>query len=209
VDLMIRVVVLLAFVALFGAILIWRSAQSTETARPIEVDSSEGFSDLRLPVSSYRCDSKGGCTIESRGVYEGRTVTVRILIASGMRENKSDELTGKGSLFAQKGGVSLQFDRGSGRDFVLLLSSIYKIPVRDPSPPSVLSMTAVPLDGDPQSIRSAPLRFKVFHHDDDPDASDYFELYVDPDLPRRIVNINEKDVGYREGILRALGATIN
>ncbi len=191
-----------------AAALVWHFAKRAGEPKPVVVDSSEGFADLILPIVNRHCDSMGGCTVTLLGIYEGREIGLRIIFAPDMKENKFDDLTGKGKLFAQQNGICFEPKGEAGKNFVNLLSSIYKTPIRALAPPEAVCVTALPLEGNPQNIRSSALKFKAFHHDDDPDAPDYFEVFVDPDLPNGILRLNEKDVDYRKGVLRAFGAMV-
>ena len=197
----------LAFVLSAVALIVYWHKRHSAPVKPVQFDSSEGFADLVLPVRGQNCDARGGCTIDVEGEYKGSQVGIRITFAPDMEENKFEDLTGEGKLFAQADGIILEPKGERGQNFVRLLSTVYNTPITSVSLPLTIRLTALPLEGNPRNIGSAPLKFKTFHHDDEPDASDYFELFIDPDLKNGIVRFNEKDTDYRKPILRAFGAT--
>ncbi|MGC2297615.1 MAG: hypothetical protein WA476_02355 [Acidobacteriaceae bacterium] len=201
---------LLVIILIAAAILVWRFSRHAGESRAVVLDSSEGFADLAVPITSRRCDSRGGCSVNLSGSYKGRQIGLRIIFAPDMKENKFEALTGKGGgLFALPNGICFELKGEAGKNFVRLLSSIYRTPIVALTPTETICTTALPLEGDPGKIERSVLKFKIFHHDSDPDAPDYFELFIDPDLPRGIVRFNEKDVDYRKGVLRAFGATVD
>lgn len=175
--------------------------------REVIIDQSEGFADLVFPVAKQRCGSRGDCVVDVAAIYDNQPIGFRLVFASNMKENRFENLNGTGGLFAKTNGIELQLNGQPGQNFVRFLSSAYGIPSESISLPASVSFTAVPLEGDPQQIAGAPLKFKVFHRDDEPEGADYFELHIDPDLPHGIIHFNEKDPDYRKPILRSLGAS--
>ena len=65
-------------------------------------------------------------------------------------------------------------------------------------------MTAIAFEGNPANIQTQPLKFKIVHPSG-ADSSDYFELFINTDLARNKMQLNEKETDYRPAILRALG----
>ena len=172
------------------------------------LDQSDGFADFKLPVTHRACNSRGGCVVDVSGTYDKQPIALRIAFAPDMRGNRFDDLKANGGFSAKANGVVLQLWGKPGENFVRMLASVYQVPILSVSVPETIPLTAVPLEGNPQNIAAAPLKFKVFHRDDDPDRPYYFELYIDPDLSRGVVGFNEKDIGYRKPILRSFGAVL-
>jgi hypothetical protein len=73
------------------------------------------------------------------------------------------------------------------------------------SPIPEITSDAVSLEGDPADLRGGPLKLKLFFEGDDED--DYAEIYLNVDMDRARVDLNEKDPEYREPLLRALAGT--
>ena len=68
------------------------------------------------------------------------------------------------------------------------------------------SFTAIALHQGDIDLEREGVRIKIFGRDGDPDPDqNYYESFFNVDLPNGLVYWNEKDPGYREPLLRALG----
>jgi hypothetical protein len=66
--------------------------------------------------------------------------------------------------------------------------------------------SAVSLHGDPRSLETGPVKWKLFFEEDDPDR--YGELFLDLDLRARRLRLGEKDNEYRKAIVAALSGGV-
>ena len=65
---------------------------------------------------------------------------------------------------------------------------------------------AISLEGNPEMVKNSPARLKLFFGWEEGSETPYGELFLNLDLPNRILELNEKDPEYRSAILAALGA---
>ncbi|MEI7741452.1 MAG: hypothetical protein WCJ29_03015 [bacterium] len=77
-----------------------------------------------------------------------------------------------------------------------------------------IQFTAFTLEGNPNNLMKEPVKFKLFFEkyfedNESPEAQkfyeeDYFEFYLDLDMPNKRIYLNEKDDSYRTAFLKAL-----
>lgn len=61
---------------------------------------------------------------------------------------------------------------------------------------------AVSLGTDPRTLPNIPAKLKLFFHSDI--ESRYAEVFLNIDLPERLVQFHEKDQEYRKNVIRVL-----
>jgi hypothetical protein len=186
----------------------WRATHSAPPELlPIGLPVEAGWADIKLPVTDVACTAKGVCQITTLGVYQSQTVGITVKMtdigpSSGFSHPQpvSRKATPNGMILESQGEPTLNLLR--------LLSSLYQHPLSDFDVPKELKFSAITIEGDPKDVENAPLKFKVFYRDDQPEGPDYFEMYINPDLPHGFVEFAEKDPEYRLPILRAFGGKI-
>jgi hypothetical protein len=195
----------LLLVTLYG----WRAIQSgSQKLLPIGLPQEEGWGDLRLPVTNVNCTSPGVCRIIAMGLYQNQKVGITIHVAKIDPNIAFLNDPQHGSLKATSEGIILESQGEPTQNLLRLLSSLYQHPISKFDLPDDLKLTVISLEGNPESIQSRRLKFKVFHHDEEPEAPDYFEMFINPDLPNGVIEFAEKDQGYRLPILRAFGGKL-
>ncbi len=65
-----------------------------------------------------------------------------------------------------------------------------------------IHLTAISLGGDPRKVRTEPVKLKLFRESES--EKEYAEIYLNFDLPKRLVELREKDPEYRSAVLRFL-----
>ena len=65
-----------------------------------------------------------------------------------------------------------------------------------------ISAQAVGLADDPRRLLEAPVRMKLFFHSEI--EGRYAEVFLNVDVPGRVVQFHEKDQEYRQNVVRAL-----
>lgn len=192
----------LSAIALFA---LHRAKAKRPPPQDVIVDLSEGFVDITLPVVSKHCDRRGGCVLETEGLYKGQSVGLRLVVAGGMKESAFTDNHATSRVEFLSEGVTLLTSGLQSEALVRLIAASYGKPVQSLKLPIAVKTTAVPLEGNPAEIQTRPVKFKLFHGESE-DSPDYFELYLNADLANDRVQLDEKDAGYRSGVLKAFGA---
>jgi hypothetical protein len=180
-------------------------ADSTPALRPVGLPNNSGGVDVDLPVTDVQCVVSDGCRIKALGLYKGQQVGINIRFP-GIQPNTSAQNHSGRSLIAElSGGVILEPQGTSTQNLLRMLSALYRHPRSRFAPPGELRLAAVMLAGNPADLKTARLEIKVFHGDDERQR-DYFELFINTDLPHGFIELAEKDSDYRLPILRSFGA---
>jgi hypothetical protein len=70
---------------------------------------------------------------------------------------------------------------------------------------STIDVEAVGLASDPRSLEVAPVHMKLFFNSESSEER-YAEVFLNTDVPGRMIQFHEKDMDYRQPLLRALHA---
>jgi hypothetical protein len=190
------------------AVFAWRAIYShPQELRPIGLPVEEGWVDIKLPVTDVACSSAGVCRITALGLYQGQKagITIKTMdIGPSSGFSNPQPIPRK----PVPGGIVLESQGEPTLILLRMLSSLYQHPVSNFDLPKELSFSAMTIEGDPKDVEDEPLKFKVFYRDGQPEGPDYFEMYINPDLPHGFVEFAEKDPNYRLPILRAFGGKI-
>lgn len=95
---------------------------------------------------------------------------------------------------------------GAGDSFLATLSALYENAAPATAMRPITEAYAISLEGNPEIVKTSPARLKLFFGWEEGSATPYGELYLNLDLPNRVLGLNEKDPEYRPAILAALGA---
>ncbi len=163
-----------------------------EPALP-EISAAKGpvlrdFADIRLAVRSIECDDRNQCSVLARGVYQGKTVGVKVVF--GARQGS-------------RSGIAYQ-SIGAESDALLgALSTLYGQPLPSAKFAARAYGDVVVLRGNLSEVGTYPMQAKVFFFADGPESR-YAELYTNIDVTRGVLEIREKDMSYRANVLAAL-----
>ncbi|VWB53322.1 hypothetical protein BLA6863_02445 [Burkholderia lata] len=146
------------------------------------------LADISLAVRSIDCDDLNQCSVVARGVYQGRTVGLKVVF--GVRVGN-----GRGMAYESIGRES---------DALLdAMATLYGQPLPSPHFAARVYGDMILLGGDLRSLRTSPVQAKVFLFAKGAQSSSA-ELYTNVDARRGVLEILEKDPGYRENVLAAL-----
>ena len=169
-------------------------------AAPITIDTSEGFVDIALPIADITCPTSTRCALRVLGSHKGQPVGMTVDVLD-IRPNPDR------SVSAGPGKILLRSDGQITTNFAQLLAQLYKHPQSKFRVPAEIQTSAVTLEGDAARLQTEPVKFKLFHGEED-GAPDYFEMFLNLDVPHHVVEFAEKDPDYRMPILRSLGAKL-
>jgi hypothetical protein len=164
-------------------------------------EAEEGLADLVLGVAADRLIPGGGRCFDVHALHEGELVGLRVELSPGWRRG-----TIAGSIPSFSGTVTYRSLGDLSDRFVSLLDRLYGVGLDPERMKEAVSFTALTLGDDPAAIDSAVVNMKLFF--EGVEAGCYAELYTNLDLPRGVVQICEKDEGYRRPIIQALAGAI-
>ena len=176
----------------------------------IVVDTSDGFVDFRIPVIQSRVSEGGEAFITVAGILLGQVAEISFSLRAGMLPNDFDAENVTLNVLHDAIGMSLTGI--GGKNFASALTSLYGSPRSSFLLPLSLSFTAVALAGNPARIDTEIVKFKLFHETgstDEEEGPEYFELFLNVDLPSGFVELNEKDTDFRSGVLNAFPTDAN
>jgi hypothetical protein len=168
------------------------------SVRPLEIDSSEGWADVRLAVTEVS-ESKDGTLMRATSLYEGQELGLSVFIPSMPTDEKG---FGNGFILKSTGDES---DR-----LLRLLSKLYlqndsnSIQFRDS-----LIVAYVDLDkfaknvaGASQKDSTSIKKYKLFFEGAKED--EYAEIFLNYNMAEQRIELNEKDEEYRPILIKFL-----
>jgi len=172
-----------------GCIPIARSSRTILfPARPLrEISAPEpdgDFQDLDLVITDAAL-LKSGTAIVASGLHHGRPVSIRVVITRrAARDGDS--------------AVRLESLGADSDAFISSLADIYKAagPLKMKK---VAIFDAIALAGDPANLSAKDVKLKLFCHTRI--EAEYCELYLNADTRTGVVEIAEKDPGYRQAVI--------
>ncbi len=165
----------------------------------ITSETEEGFVDLVFAITESEFNTDGNASFHAQGLHQGKKVGLKVLLCSPWKQGTlgKDITTFQGRVFYESTGE--ESDR-----FVQVLGELYQSSVRPKSMrKDQLQFTGITLAGDPNSLSADPVKIKLFVESEDEDT--YTELYTNIDVQRKRLEIREKDIAYRDPVMRAIG----
>ena len=164
-------------------------------------ESNEGFADLVLAIVA-NCSIPGtGRCFDVHATHEGELLGLRVELSPEWRRGKIG-----GDIPSFSGIVTYRSLGELSDHFVSLLDRLYGTGLSPLRMSDAVSFAALTLGDDPGTMDSSVVHTKLFFERDDEER--YAELYTNVDLPRGVVQILEKDEGYRRAIIQALAGAI-
>jgi hypothetical protein len=160
-----------------------------------------GFKDFGLAVREVK-ENPGSLTVRAGANVDGRDVQVDVIVPDKWAESELGE--GK-DLTVRGGGLTLRRVGAASDSFVQLLAKHYGIKKAPVRMRESVDLAAVVLEGNPENLPKEPVKIKIFFNADSEREEEYGEAFLNIDLPRRLVQFNEKDPDYRAPIISALG----
>jgi hypothetical protein len=178
-----------------------RHKSSTTRLPEITSESEEGYHDLVLEIEDHQKLSDGSQRILASGMYQGKKVSLEILLGPAWRSGAIDADV---PITTFLGSVSY---RSIGVESDLLLQAMDEVYGTKKAPKAMNKVTefsAISLEGDPRNLSKGITKIKLFFEANSEDQ--YAELFTNIDLKVRKLYISEKDEEYRTAIVRALQA---
>lgn len=163
--------------------------------------SEEGFIDCVFLIKNLS-SKDGNYEFDVVASYNGNEVGFRVKIYKDMkggltRRMKLKNVYYEGITFIRSGPES---DR-----FIIALAELYGLEKKDLQMVNSVSFTSIILHQNPIDFSSEEIRIKIFGKDGEDDAEeDYNESYFKLDLANGLAYFNEKDLCYRDPLIRHL-----
>lgn len=183
-----------ATIAFFGLGAIWMVVRLiyNQVARKAQ----PGFVDLELPMTEFAQVTDGEHQLTAMVSVGGRLAGFSVRVGAKWHAQPS------GGYTLYSGTVALKAIGDASNAFVKFLAECYRMESAPPPMLPEIVVDAVGLDSDPRAIADRPVKMKLFFH---PEVEDrYAEVFLNVDLAKRVVQVHEKDIGYRVNVLRAL-----
>jgi hypothetical protein len=164
----------------------------------IESEASEGFHDLVFAIHEKSRSGDGTQRLVASGVAKGTPVG---FIAELGPTWKRDTLGATG-IVTHQGTVTIRSPGAQGDSLVGAIDRIYDAAVGVKAMATSTPFAAIALEGDPSALEAGPVKLKLFFESENEDR--YAECFLNIDLAKSRVHLNEKDPDYRKALVRAL-----
>ena len=164
-------------------------------------DPEEGWNDIFLKITSETITKTTHIYI-AKGLYKDKAVGLQIeinsKISAGIVNGQIDNKNG----FVTKG-IQLKSIGEESDELIKALAELYKQPTTKGFTKEIISATAFSLNEKPADLdKQDSYKFKLFFAENDEKL--YSELYLNINTQTGEIELNEKDEGYREPILKLL-----
>ena len=178
-----------------------------QKSKPIELieltsnQEEEGWNDLVFSITDKEKLNNGFWSLTCKAKHDNQIVGIKINIADGMPAglltNRADNTS-----FASK---SVEFESiGIESDnLIRAMSKLYEQPIQEKFRSDKLVVTSFPLNEKKAVLESGRFHFKLFF-DDNNEHNLYSEIFLNPDLKKGTIELNEKDEEYRKNLILIL-----
>jgi hypothetical protein len=171
----------------------------------LEQFSEDGFVDCVFQIQKFQSEPDRFC-FHIAASFNGEDVGVDIQLIKGIKAFFNENMESNPDYIYSDG---VKFLR-SGTDSDKLLAAIaflYKLEIPVDQMMEINSFTMISLHQEEFDIELERVNLKLFGNDSESDnANTYYECYFNVDLANGLVFWNEKDLGYREPLIRSLSA---
>ena len=183
-----------------AGLLFLAAAAHAQTLSEIWRPSDEGFADLVLTIQSVEQAPEGYTTVTARGLSRRNVVGLKVSFKNAMKPGFVGSEVDR-TAFAEEGIVYSSI--GPQSDALLdSMAELYRVDAPG-SFAAKIGVVAIALKGNPSNLRHEPVKFKVFFNPQGGEAR-YAELYTNVDLPKKRLELFEKDTEYRARVVKAL-----
>lgn len=164
------------------------------------MDSSEGWNDIFLTIVNDIITTDNYHIYIGKGLYKGTIVGLKFEVKNDMPAGllKSGEIN-KGGFISN--GIKIISIGEESDKFIKVLSELYNFPTVKPFSKSVIPSTTFSLNQKVVDLDEIDYyKFKLFFGENSENL--YSEMFFNIDLTKRIIELNEKDQGYRENIIK-------
>ncbi len=171
----------------------------------IEINSrvQDEFQDIVLSVVESELKNTEDYELIVKGKYNGQTVGLKIKIKDKLKAGLANGgMDGFDTTAVALNGVSFHSIGEESDNLIKILSKLYEYPSSKPFTKNEISFDMFSLNGEQADLSKGYFKFKLFFDPYD-SLGLYSELFLNVNLPKNEVEINEKDFEYREAIVKA------
>jgi len=168
---------------------------------PINMNTEEGFQDFEFNIVEYCKLENGNHMVKVCGEYDNKIVSIKVEFLANMISGVINNDFNSKAFYHE--GIIIRLIETESEEFVKALFSLYGQKNTGKKIVEEVKLTSYALEGNPGNFENENLMFKVFHDDNNRDGL-YFELYININLSKSILEIKEKDVEYRKNICNTL-----
>jgi len=165
------------------------------------LDTEGGFVNIDLSLYKHESLPSGGFRFYARGSLEKKQIGFIIEISKDWKQKRIEDLGEEAYCYWGSGSF-----QSSGKDtdnFVSLLSSLYGNKNKKLKALERIDADVVGLLDNPALVESEPVKMKFFFNADE-DEEFYSEVFINVDLQKKTIEFHEKDMDYRQPLMRSL-----
>jgi len=167
----------------------------------IKSKSEEGFQDLVFNITDKKLDKDNNWTLTAKGQYKNMIVGFKVVIKNELKPgivNGKPDQTGMIKNAGQISSIGLESD-----NFIKVVSELYGFKSDKKFTKNAISFDCFSLNTQKGDLEKADFKFKLFFDSQDLNGL-YSELFLNISLPTGLIELNEKDPGYRENIIKIM-----
>jgi hypothetical protein len=162
--------------------------------------SEEGFCDIILNIVDKQIDNDFWI-ITAKGQYKGTIVGIKIKVKNGLKPGIVNGEIDKTAF--TKDAVEISSIGNESDSFIKVLSNLYGFKTNKKFTSKPLIFTCISLSSTEGFLDKGYFKFKLFFDDTD-EKGLYSEIYLNPNFPEGLIELPEKDPGYRKNIINAM-----
>lgn len=169
--------------------------------KQIDVSEDQDFVDLQLTITKNWNDENLNHIIQAKGLWEKETVGIEISFQRDMKIGIVNTEVDKKRFYRE--GINFYSMGELSDNFTKALNSLFKTEYTAVRMLATVHATAFVLSGQPEYFEEEYIKTKIFF-DDSNEKEHYAEWYVNIDLKNKVLELREKDQGYRKNIINVL-----
>lgn len=166
----------------------------------INNNQEEGFADLTFDIITYKKKLFGNIYIECAGNDNGKTIGFGLELKKGMNGISNNDMR---TWHTYPDGIKISFIKNLSEEFIESLTKSYELKHTNLKLKKETTIECGSLTKNPLDYKNKEVQFKCFL-DSTNEKNIYAELYINIDLPNKKLYFKEKDISYRENIIKNL-----
>ena len=166
----------------------------------INSNQEEGFADLTFNIIKFKKKLFGNIYIECAGNDKEKTIGFALELKKGMSGISNNDMR---SWHTYPDGIKLIFLKDLSENFIKSLTNSYELKQTNLKLKKETTIECGSLNENPLDYNTKEIQFKCFL-DSSNEKNLYAEFYINIDLQNKKLYFKEKDIDYRENIIKYL-----
>jgi hypothetical protein len=163
--------------------------------------SEEGFHDLVFNIANKQLDKDNNWILTAKGQYKNIVVGFKVVIKNNINPGIVNGKPDQSGMIKNAGQI---LNIGSESDnFIKVVSELYGFKSDKKFTKNAISFDCFSLNSQKGDLEKADFKFKLFLDSQDSNGL-YSELFLNISLSSGLIELNEKDPGYRENIIKIM-----